>query len=68
MSAITELIDVVEHLVNTHTNWNQDLSQVVAKAKIDAARAQEIAKEVAPIADDVDGVVHDVAGDGGTNA
>lgn len=56
-NALTEVLDLVEHFVNTHTHWNLDMSQVEAKAKIQAARLMAIAESVKP---DVEEVVGDV--------
>lgn len=61
MSAITELIEVVEHLVATHSTWNMSLSQEEAKLKLVAAKAEHLASQVAPVADAVDQVVNEVA-------
>lgn len=60
MSALTELFDVVEHLVRTHTNWNVDLSQEEAVAKVVAARLEAEGPVLEKASDDVDAVVSDV--------
>jgi hypothetical protein len=39
MSLLSELIDVVEHLVHTHPTFNQSLTQVEALEKLAKARA-----------------------------
>lgn len=63
-NAVLKLIDVVEHLVNTHTHWNMDLSQVEAKAIVAGAKLDAVAEAVTPdvqkLGDDVDVVVDDV--------
>jgi hypothetical protein len=60
VSALTELFDVVEHLVRTHTNWNVDLSQEEAVAKVVAARLEAEGPVLEKASDDVDAVVSDV--------
>lgn len=53
MSVLSDVIDVVEHLVNTHSNWNQDLSKDEAKAKLVAARVADAAGAAVPVVQDV---------------
>jgi hypothetical protein len=60
MSALTDFFDVVEHLVNTHSTWNMNLSKDEALLKVAAARAEELAKTVAPVVDEVAPIVEAV--------
>ncbi len=52
MSALSDVLDVVEHLVNTHQSWNEGLSQVQAQAKVAAAKAALVVPEVEAVAND----------------
>lgn len=56
MSAFSELVDVVEHLVSTHHVWNMSLSQEEALAKVAKARLEE----VPTVAHDVETLIADV--------
>lgn len=50
MSALSDVFDVLEHLVSTHPTWNQTMSRDVALAKVAAAKAEELLKFAAPLA------------------
>lgn len=52
--ALSELLDVVEHLVGTHVRWNVDMSHGQALAKLVAARTHIIATDVSQTAADVE--------------
>jgi hypothetical protein len=60
VSAFSEMFDVLEHIVRTHTNWNVDLSQEEALAKVVAARVEAEGPVLEKASDDVDEVVSDV--------
>jgi len=47
--ALSEVIDVVKHLVGTHVHWNVDLSKDAAIAKIEAAQLALIASDVVDV-------------------
>lgn len=69
MSSLTELLDVVEHLVNTHTHWNLNLSKDEALAKIAAARLGDVTtlvKDAETVVEDTTGLIK--AAEGQTNA
>ena len=57
MSAISELIDVVQHLVETHPRWNMSLSRDEAVAKLAAARSEAIAESLAGATGDTNSMV-----------
>lgn len=52
MSALSGLFDVIEHLVSTHSTWNQGLSKAEAYAKVQAAKIEHIASESGPVVAD----------------
>lgn len=63
MSAFSELLDVVEHLVSTHHVWNMSLSQEEALAKVAKARLEELptlVKDVETLVSDVETLKADV--------
>jgi hypothetical protein len=60
VSAFSELLDVVEHLVATHTTWNQTLSKDEAVAKVLAAKTLHTLEHTAPVLEDGAVVVHDI--------
>jgi hypothetical protein len=63
--AVTELIDLVKHLVSTHVHWNVDLSKDEAMVKIEAARLALLASDVEELVADVaDGNLDKVVTDG----
>lgn len=63
--AVTELIDLVKHLVSTHVHWNVDLSKDEAMVKIEAARLALLASDVEElIADVADGNLDKAVTDG----
>jgi hypothetical protein len=39
MSLLSELLDIVEHVIHTHPTWNQTMSQTEALEKLSNARA-----------------------------
>ncbi len=51
--ALSEIVDVVKHLVGTHVHWNVDLSKDVAVAKIEAAQLALLGDDLEEIVDDV---------------
>jgi hypothetical protein len=53
MSALSGLFDVIEHLVSTHSTWNQTLSKAEAFAKVQAAKVEHAASEAGPVVVDV---------------
>lgn len=59
--AISELVDVVSHLVRTHVRWNQDLDHDLALAKLESAKVHAAAggleTAVGAVADGVKAVV-----------
>lgn len=59
MSLLSDLLDVVEHVVRTHPTWNQTLTQDQALAKIAEARAADAAHQAAH--GNIVGAVQDVA-------
>jgi hypothetical protein len=60
---LTELFDVITHLVRTHSNWNVDLSQEEALAKVVAAKAAALEPDVEKTVSDASTVVGDVETD-----
>ena len=44
-NALSEILDVLEHVVNTHSKWNVDLSHREAVVKLGHARLSLIATE-----------------------
>ena len=44
--SISEVVDVLMHLVRTHVRWNQDLSHDEAVAKLEAARLHAAGADV----------------------
>jgi hypothetical protein len=60
MAGLSGLFDVLEHIVRTHTNWNVDLSQEEALAKVVEARVEAEGPVLEKASDDVDAVVSDV--------
>lgn len=53
-NAVNELLDLVEHLIATHSNWNMTLTHEEAVAKVAAARAHVVAEDVAAVSGDVE--------------
>lgn len=53
-AAISELADIVEHLVATHVHWNMDLSHAEAVVKVAAAKAHLVSEDVSAVTDDVE--------------
>jgi len=53
-TALTEVLDLVEHLVSTHVHWNVDLSKDEAVAKVGAARVALLAADVEKVAHDAE--------------
>ena len=51
--ALSEVLDVVKHLVSTHVHWNVDLGKDEAVAKVETAKLALLAGEVQEILTDV---------------
>lgn len=51
--ALKHVIDLVSHFVKTNTRWNQDLGEVEAAAKVDAAKVAMASEDVSKVAGDV---------------
>jgi ribose 5-phosphate isomerase len=52
--ALSEILDVIEHLVSTHVRWNMNLSHAEAVAKVEAARVHLISTDISSVAADVE--------------
>lgn len=52
--ALSEVIDLVKHLVGTHVHWNVDLSKDEAVAKVEAARVALLANDVSNVISDAE--------------
>lgn len=44
--SISEVVDVLLHIVRTHVRWNQDLTHDEAVAKLEAARVHAVGADV----------------------
>jgi hypothetical protein len=58
--SISEVVDVLLHLVRTHVRWNQDLSHDEAVAKLEAARLHAVGADAEKVTGDVQSAVVDV--------
>lgn len=65
--AITEIVDVIKHLVDTHVHWNMDMDRDLALAKLDAAKVHAVSGDVEAVVSDVVTLTNDVQGEGDGN-